>query len=501
MGSNRQEVRGSERLQALVRHLNSSYSMPTHANNFDSKLTVSKRAAVLICVFEGGDGNLRVFLTQRASSLSTHSGEVSLPGGKTEEGDADDVQTALREAKEEIGLDPSLVSVITLLEPFHTKYGVTIIPVVGILSDKDAFSPILNPAEVEAIFDVPLELFLKNDYRRAEEREWMGEKHLVHYFDYEVGNKKYVIWAITAAILIRAATLLLQRPPAFLEQRPKIWGGITESDIVILAKKGMDSKGSRRLQALLDHLRSNSMSTNANNYNSNITVSKRAAVLICVFEGGDGNLRVFLTQRASSLSTHSGEVALPGGKREETDADDVQTALREAKEEIGLDPSLVSVITLLQPFHTKYGVTVIPVVGILSDKDAFSPVLDSAEVDAIFDVPLEMFLKYGVTIIPVVGILSNKDAFSPILNPAEVEAIFDVPLELFLKNDYRRAEEREWMGEKHLVHYFDYEVGNKKYVIWAITAAILIRVATLLLKRLPAFLEQRPKIWGEITER
>ncbi|KAL2588921.1 hypothetical protein AAZV13_13G199300 [Glycine max] len=165
------------------------------------------------------------------TEMGSIAGEVSLPGGKREEGDADDVQTALREAKEEIGLDPSLVSVLTLLPPFHTKYGVTIIPVVGVLSDKDAFSPILNSTEVEAIFDVPLEMFLKNDNRRAEEREWMGEKHLVHYFDYEDGNNKYVIWAITAAILIRAATLLLQRPPAFLEQRPKIWGGMTENGI------------------------------------------------------------------------------------------------------------------------------------------------------------------------------------------------------------------------------------------------------------------------------
>jgi 8-oxo-dGTP pyrophosphatase MutT (NUDIX family) len=49
----------------------------------------------------------------------------------------------------------------------------------------------------------------------------------------------------------------------------------------------------------------------------------------------------------------AGEVALPGGKRDESDADDVQTALREAKEEIGLVPSLVTVITLLEPFHTK----------------------------------------------------------------------------------------------------------------------------------------------------
>lgn len=75
---------------------------------------------------------------------------------------------------------------------------------------------------------------MQNDNRRAEEREWMGDKYLVHYFDYEVDNKKYVIWAITAAMLIRAATLLLQRPPAFLEQRPKIWGGITENDIIML---------------------------------------------------------------------------------------------------------------------------------------------------------------------------------------------------------------------------------------------------------------------------
>jgi coenzyme A diphosphatase NUDT7 len=77
---------------------------------------------------------------------------------------------------------------------------------------------------------------MQNDNRRAEQREWMGEKHLIHYFDYEVENKKYVIWAITAAILIRASTLILQRPPAFLEQRPKIWGGITENDTIILQR-------------------------------------------------------------------------------------------------------------------------------------------------------------------------------------------------------------------------------------------------------------------------
>lgn len=122
------------------------------------------RAAVLICLFEGDLGELRVILTKRSSTLSTHSGktaasprslisrqnlfagrrkapysavgcamrpalrsislpagEVSLPGGKAEDGDVDDAHTATREAKEEIGLDPSLVTVVTLLEPFLSK--------------------------------------------------------------------------------------------------------------------------------------------------------------------------------------------------------------------------------------------------------------------------------------------------------------------------------------------------------------------------------------------
>uniref|UniRef100_A0A5B7AC26 Nudix hydrolase domain-containing protein n=1 Tax=Davidia involucrata TaxID=16924 RepID=A0A5B7AC26_DAVIN len=180
-----------------------------------------KRAAVLICLFEGDDGDLRVILTKRSSGLSTHSGEVSLPGGKTDEGDADDAETATREAKEEIGLDPSLVNVVTILEPFLSKHLLRVIPVIGILSDKKAFKPAPSAAEVEAVFDAPLEMFIKDENRRAEEREWMGDKYLIHYFDYEMNNKKYVIWGLTAGILIRAASVVYKTSPAFLEQNPK----------------------------------------------------------------------------------------------------------------------------------------------------------------------------------------------------------------------------------------------------------------------------------------
>ncbi|XP_020869641.1 nudix hydrolase 15, mitochondrial isoform X1 [Arabidopsis lyrata subsp. lyrata] len=180
-----------------------------------------KRAAVLICIFEGDDGDLRVILTKRSSKLSTHSGEVSLPGGKAEEDDKDDGMTATREAEEEIGLDPSLVAVVTSLEPFLSKHLLRVIPVIGILRDKTKFNPTPNPGEVEDVFDAPLEMFLKDENRRSEEREWMGEKYLIHYFDYRTGDKDYMIWGLTAGILIRAASVTYERPPAFIEQCPK----------------------------------------------------------------------------------------------------------------------------------------------------------------------------------------------------------------------------------------------------------------------------------------
>ncbi|WCJ27150.1 hypothetical protein M5689_008919 [Euphorbia peplus] len=180
-----------------------------------------KRAAVLVCIFEGQHGDFRVILTKRSSLLSTHSGEVSLPGGKADEGDKDDAETATREAKEEIGLDPSLVDVVTVLEPFLSKHLLRVIPVIGILRDRKAFEPVANPAEVEAVFDAPLEMFIKDENRRVEEREWMGEKFLIHLFDYETEEKKYLIWGLTAGILIRAASVVYEKPPAFLEQNPK----------------------------------------------------------------------------------------------------------------------------------------------------------------------------------------------------------------------------------------------------------------------------------------
>ncbi|XP_071707363.1 nudix hydrolase 15, mitochondrial-like [Rutidosis leptorrhynchoides] len=188
------------------------------------KFKKPNRAAVLICLFEQGD-DIYVILTKRSSNLSSFSGHVSLPGGKTDERDTDYIRTALREAEEEIGLDPALVDVVTVLQPFVTKMAgnVTVVPVIGILWDKQAFNPILNAGEVESIFYAPFEMFLKDENRREEGRQFEGEKYLFHYFQYEIDNHVYVIWAVTASILITAATIVYQRPPDFEPRMPKFW--------------------------------------------------------------------------------------------------------------------------------------------------------------------------------------------------------------------------------------------------------------------------------------
>ncbi|KAK1424770.1 hypothetical protein QVD17_20108 [Tagetes erecta] len=199
-----------------VRQLNSIPPLPSQ------RFKTPNRAAVLICLFEQGD-DIFVILTKRSSTMTSFSGQVSLPGGRTDEGDADDVHTALREAEEEIGLDPELVDVIAVFEPFVSKGNVYVVPVMGILWNKQAFNPVLNAQEVESIFYAPFDMFLKDENRRQEEREFQGGKCLFHYFDHEANNQVYVIWAITAAILIAAASLFYQRQPDFELRMPKTW--------------------------------------------------------------------------------------------------------------------------------------------------------------------------------------------------------------------------------------------------------------------------------------
>ncbi|XP_017977328.1 PREDICTED: nudix hydrolase 15, mitochondrial isoform X1 [Theobroma cacao] len=198
----------------IMDHVEGENGLFTHAN------WRKRRAAVLICLFEGKQGELRVILTKRSMKLSSHPGDVALPGGKMEEGDDDDSATALREAMEEIGLDSYLVQVVAKLEPFISQNQLRVVPVVGLLAKIEDFSPVLNCDEVDAVFDVPLEMFLKVDNHRCEERAWKSWKYVFHCFDCETEQGAFTICGLTASILIRAASVVYQQIPCFSSNLP-----------------------------------------------------------------------------------------------------------------------------------------------------------------------------------------------------------------------------------------------------------------------------------------
>ena len=151
-------------------------------------------AAVLIAIADS-PGGAEVILTKRASHLKHHPGQIAFPGGKLDDGDADLVSAALREAEEEIGLPRDLVSVLELM-PIHetvTSYEVT--PVVAALNGD--FDPIPEPGEVAEIGRVPLAFLMDPSAYRVERRRWRGVWRQFYVLPYG----PYYIWGATARML------------------------------------------------------------------------------------------------------------------------------------------------------------------------------------------------------------------------------------------------------------------------------------------------------------
>jgi 8-oxo-dGTP pyrophosphatase MutT (NUDIX family) len=152
------------------------------------------RAAVLVPLYEA-DGDLKVILTVRTETVETHKGQVSFPGGTRDASDQDDIQTALRESREEIGLDPASVRILGLLDDLVTPTGFVITPVVGAINEMPTLKP--NSSEVAEVLSVPLSFFEDEKNGRWEMRERAGLKVKVWFF--QCGER--LIWGATAGIL------------------------------------------------------------------------------------------------------------------------------------------------------------------------------------------------------------------------------------------------------------------------------------------------------------
>ncbi|MGE8498356.1 MAG: CoA pyrophosphatase [Pseudomonas sp.] len=156
-----------------------------------------------------------------------------------------------------------------------------------------------------------------------------------------------------------------------------------------------------------------------------------AAVLVPITRSDDPE--VVLTLRASGLSTHGGEVAFPGGRRDPEDNDLIRTALREAEEEIGLPPGLVEVIGPLSTLVSRHGIQVTPYVGVVPD-----------------------YVEYRA-------------------NDAEIASVFSVPLEFFREDPREMTHRIDYLGQSWYVPSYRYG----EYKIWGLTAIMLVELVNL----------------------
>ena len=170
----------------------SDYDLGNDPNAWRSG-TPTEASVLIPFILRGGKAN--VVLTRRTDTVKHHAGQISFPGGRREDKDSTPEATALREAQEEIGLDPGCVRILGRGPLHETATGFLITPFAGLVDP--GFVPMLQEEEVAEVFEVPLaHLSILENYR-VEAREWKGGLRRFYVIDFE----SYRIWGATARIL------------------------------------------------------------------------------------------------------------------------------------------------------------------------------------------------------------------------------------------------------------------------------------------------------------
>lgn len=164
------------------------------------------RAAAVLIPIVLHEPELTVLLTQRTDHLASHAGQVAFPGGKIDDGDKDALAAALRETREEIGLDQNYIEPLGFLDAYLTRTSFQVIPVVALVRPGFVLAP--HEAEVAAIFEVPLRFLMSQENHLRHSRQWQGKNRYFYAMPY---GERY-IWGATAGMIMTLYDRLYRAP-------------------------------------------------------------------------------------------------------------------------------------------------------------------------------------------------------------------------------------------------------------------------------------------------
>jgi len=193
-------------------------------NHYEYLLTKNKnlakfpRASVLVPISfrqEQDEWKSYYTLSKRTDFMRSHKGQVCFVGGKQDRTDKNEIETAFREAQEEINIRAESLTFLAQTCPILTAASVVVTPIIC-LFDKSNFNPIINEHEVELIFDLPTNRFLSsNGHTSKRMKSVNGDMYNIHYFDDLIDGRKIATWGLTSYLCIMISSFLHQRNPSF----------------------------------------------------------------------------------------------------------------------------------------------------------------------------------------------------------------------------------------------------------------------------------------------
>lgn len=204
----------------LIKNLTRKFKNFNHPNYLkqlieqDANIGKLRPASVLIPLSYDSNSQLCFTFTRRSQNLKLFKGECCFIGGNVDKEDKCALNTALREASEEVGMNENCLQILCHFKPIFTSHGSIVTPIIAYL-DQKKFVPNLNYQEVDLIFTVPTNVFLKKDNHFVTESIYKNDKFFMHYFKWQHQEETCLITGITSTLAILIASILHSQLPEF----------------------------------------------------------------------------------------------------------------------------------------------------------------------------------------------------------------------------------------------------------------------------------------------